>query len=49
MRSGRTRGCERLCRAVVDAGREFRGVDSIPDAVEYMLSAQALGKVVVAL
>ena len=33
-------------RAVVDA-REFKGVDSVADAVEYMLSGAASGKVVV--
>ena len=33
-------------RAVVDR-REFVGVDSVPDAVDYMLSGAALGKVVV--
>lgn len=33
-------------RAVVDE-REFVGVDAVPDAVDYMLSGAALGKVVV--
>ncbi len=34
-------------RAVVDAGRSFRGLESVVDATEYMLSRAALGKVVV--
>ena len=35
-------------RPLVDE-RKFCGLQSIPDAVEYMLSGQALGKVVVSL
>ena len=34
-------------RAVVDRKRVFNGVESIVDAIEYMLTGQALGKVVV--
>lgn len=33
-------------RAVVDS-KAFEGVESVPDAINYMLSGQALGKVVV--
>mmetsp|Transcript_30562 Transcript_30562/g.61967 ORF Transcript_30562/g.61967 Transcript_30562/m.61967 type:complete len:119 (+) Transcript_30562:76-432(+) len=33
-------------RSLVDA-REFRGLESIPDAVEHMLSGTTIGKVVV--
>ena len=35
-------------KAMVDP-REFRGLESVPDAIEYMLSGQSVGKVVVAL
>lgn len=35
-------------RALVDE-RRFQGLDSIPDAVDHMLSGAAIGKVVVAL
>ena len=34
-------------KALVDE-KQFRGLDSIPDAVDHMLSGQAIGKVVVA-
>jgi NADPH-dependent curcumin reductase CurA len=34
--------------AVVD-DNEFKGLESIPDAVDHMLSGRAIGKVVVAL
>ena len=36
-------------QALVDYGREFTGVASVCDAVDYMLSGQAVGKVVVKL
>ena len=32
---------------LVDQGKQFSGIDSVVDAVEYMLSGVALGKVVV--
>ena len=33
--------------ALVDEKRSFEGLESVADAVEYMLSGQAVGKVVV--
>lgn len=33
--------------ALVDGQRAFDGLESVPDAIEYMLSGAAVGKVVV--
>ena len=35
--------------ALVDEKRAFEGLESVPDAIEYMLSGEAIGKVVVRL
>ena len=35
--------------ALVDEKRTFEGLESVPDAIEYMLSGEAIGKVVVRL
>jgi prostaglandin reductase 3 len=34
-------------KALVDEKRSFEGLESVPDAIEYMLSGEAVGKVVV--
>mmetsp|Transcript_65584 Transcript_65584/g.147993 ORF Transcript_65584/g.147993 Transcript_65584/m.147993 type:complete len:369 (-) Transcript_65584:143-1249(-) len=34
-------------RALIDSKRTFQGLESVPDAIEYMLSGEAVGKVVV--
>ena len=36
-------------RALVDDAQTFKGVDSVTDAIDYMLTGKAVGKVVVSM